>query len=894
MGLQRGARLGPYEILDPLGAGGMGEVYRARDTRLDRTVAIKVLPSHLSGNSEAHQRFEREARAVSSLNHPHICTLYDIGGQDGVDYLVMEHLDGETLAARLQRGPLAPTELLRCAMEVADALEKAHRQGLIHRDLKPGNVMLTRSGAKVLDFGLAKVLAPAGAPGGMTGSPTRTSPLTAEGAIVGTCQYMAPEQLEGSEADARSDIFAFGLTVYEMATGKRAFDGKTKASVIASILKEEPQPISSLQPVTPPALERLVSTCLVKDRDERRQTMHDVLLELRWIASAGSQPGIPGATAAATRPRERLGWLLVVALLGVAAVALGVAWRRAVSVQPRVIRAIVPAPDGTTFRSAGLGAGPVAVSPDGSRLVFSARTEIGSEMLWVRPLDSPTAAPLVGTEGGSYPFWSPDGRSIGFFAGGKLKRIDAAGGPALSLCDAGSSRGGAWSPEGVILFAPEQTSGLFRVPETGGAPVEMTRLDEARQETTHRWPQFLPGGRKFLFFSRIAPGSEANAVMAGSLDGGDTRVILRGQSHAVYVSGHLLFVRESTLMAQSFDADDLTLDLDAFPIAEHVQVDADFSRGIFSVSENGVLVYQTGQPQGETQLIWFDRNGKETGSLGDKAVYSDFTLSPDLKKVVVSVSDPRMGLPPDLWIYEVARGLRTRFTTHPMADGRPLWSPDGSQVVFASIRKRTFDLYVKSYAGSADEELLLEADYDQFPESWSANGQYLAYTNRGVPGTNSDIWVLPLSGDRKPIPFLQTEFRELGPQFSPDGRWIAYTSDESGGRDEVYVAPFPGPGRKVQISTAGGTAARWRQDGHEIFYLASDNKITAAQVVQQGPTFEVGAVKPLFAIRTGGRLGTIYRASPDGQRFLVNTSLEEERPSPLTLVVNWTADIKKK
>ena len=894
MPLAPGTRLGPYEILSPIGAGGMGEVYRSRDTRLERTVAVKVLPAHLSSSPGLRARFEREARAVSSLNHPHICILYDIGSQDGIDYLVMEYLEGETLAARLQRGPLPPAELLRTAIEVGDALQKAHRQGLIHRDLKPGNVMLTKSGAKLLDFGLAKTLAPSTGPDGLTASPTMTIPLTGEGAIVGTFQYMAPEQLEGSEADARSDIFAFGVTLYEMATGKRAFSGKTQASLIASILKEEPRPLSEFQPVTPPAFERLVKTCLAKDPDERRQTMHDVVLELRWLAEGGAQPD-PRAAAAATPPartRERFLWVLLVVLLAAATAALGLAWQRALSVESRPIRAFIPAPDKTRIRSTGGEAGPVAVSPDGSRLVFSASKEDGTELLWVRPLDSVSATPLAGTEGASYPFWSPDGRSIGFFAGGKLKRIEAAGGPALSLCDAGSSRGGAWSPEGVILFAPEQIAGLYRVPATGGVPVEVTKLDESRQEGTHRWPQFLPGGRKFIFFSRTTPGHEANAIMAGSLDGGGTTLILRTQSNAVYASGHLLFVREATLMAQRFDVEQLKLDGDAFPIAEQVQVDANFSRGVFAASDNGVLVYQSGFSQVVLQLLWFDRAGRQVGILGDKALQGDFSISADLKRVVVSVSDPRVG-PPDLWIYDVARGLRTRFTTDPSADTRPVWSPDGSQVAFASIRKVNFDLYVKSYTGSADEDPLLQEPYDQLPESWSTDGRYLAYYNRGVPGTKSDIWVLPLFGDRKPIPFLQTEFREVDPQFSPDGRWIAYTSDESGGRDEVYVAPFPGPGRMRQISTLGGSKPRWRRDGREIYYLARDGRIMAVEVNQQGSTFEVGAETPLFTIRTQ-RLGSIYQVTPDGQRFLVNVAVEEEHPSPLTLVMNWTADLKRK
>ena len=886
MPLESGTHLGPYEILAPLGAGGMGEVYRARDTRLDRTVAVKVLPAHLSENYDARQRFEREARAVSSLNHPHICVLHDVGRHEGVDFLVVEYLEGETLAARLERGPLPVDELLRYAIQIADALDKAHRQGVLHRDLKPGNIMLTKSGGKLLDFGLAK--STGGAAAGLTVSPTLSRPLTAEGSILGTFQYMAPEQLEGKEADARSDIFAFGAVLYEMATGMRAFQGKSQASVIAAILHLDPPSIASLQPLTPSALDRVVGRCLSKDPEERWQSARDLAFELQSIAHPGSQAGSTASPESPTRSRERLLWLLAVVLLGAAGAALALAWHRAASVEPRAIRAFVPAPDGTTFRSTGFNSGPVVVSPDGRNLVFSAMRENGTDLLWVRPVDSVAATPLVGTEGASYPFWSPDGRSIGFFAGGKLKRIDVSGGPPLTLCDATSGRGGTWSPEGVILFAPQQASVLFRVPAAGGTPVEVTKLDEARREGTHRWPQFLPGGQRFIFFSRIAPGDEANSVMAGSLDGGDTKVLLRGDSNAVYASGHLLYLREATLMAQPFDPHDLTLKENAYPVADQVRGDWAFNRGVFWASENGVLVYQTGESNAGSQLAWFDRGGKQAGVLGDKALYQDFSLSPDLQKVAVAVSDPRIG-PPDLWIYE--RGLRTRFTFEPGPENRPLWSPDGSQILFGTAREGSFDMYVKSFAGSGNEELLLKAEHDELPESWSLDNRYIAYTSRGVPGTLEDIRVLPLSGDRKPIPFLNTRFLERDAQFSPDGRWMAYISDESG-RDEVYVAPFPGPGRKWQISRAGGIRPRWRQDGREIYYLAEDNRITAVEVGQQGSTFEVGAARPLFTIRPQ-RPGSIYRVSPDGQRFLVNTAIAEEHSSPLTLVVNWTAGLSE-
>ena len=890
MSLAAGTRLGPYEILAPLGAGGMGEVYRARDMRLDRTVAIKVLSTRLSADASARARFEREARAVSSLNHPHICILHDIGSQDDIDYLVLEHLEGETLAARLERGPLPLPDLLRCALEVGDALEKAHRKGLIHRDLKPGNIMLTKSGAKLLDFGVARSVAPGGAAGGATAAATMTSPLTAEGTILGTFQYMAPEVLEGGEADARSDIFGFGLILYEMAAGRRPFTGKTQASLIAAILKEDPPPLSLSQPVTPPALERLVSSCLAKDPDERRQSMHDLLLELRFLAAGGARLETVAAGAAPRRSREPYLWALVAVLAGLGAV-LGLAWKRAAAVPPpREIRAYVPPPEKTVFRSTAYAAGPVAISPDGSRLVFSARREDGSEQLWLRPLDAAAATPLAGTDEGSYPFWSPDGRSIGFFASGRLKRIDPAGGPPVSLCDARDARGGTWGPDGTILFSPFSVGPLYAVPAAGGEPVAVTRLEPGSSEETHRWPQFLPGGRRFLYLVRHTYGDERNGVKVGSLDGDESRLILPGQAQAVYASGHLLFVRETTLLAQSFDLDSLTLAGEAVPIADQVQFDPSFSRGVFSASENGVLVFQTGPPPVGEQLTWFDRAGKPAGLLGDRAGYMDLSMSPDLRSVAVSLPDPRGG-PPDLWIYEIARGLRTRFTFDPQPDRYPAWSPDSSRMAYSSVRKGELDLFVRPIAGASEAEPLLEAEYDQIVEDWSSDGRYLVFTTRGAPKTGMDLWILPLEG-RNPTPFLQTEFTEYMARFSPDGRWIAYVSNESR-VPEVYVAPFPWTGRKWQISTSGGSRPRWRGDGRELFYLAENSDIVAVQVGQEGSTFQVGPSMSLFRIRAK-RVGSGFQVTPDGQRFLVNAVVDDERSDPLTLHLNWTARLGKR
>jgi eukaryotic-like serine/threonine-protein kinase len=666
-----------------------------------------------------------------------------------------------------------------------------------------------------------------------------------------------------------------------MATGRRPFQGKSQVSVMAAILHVDPPPISTLIPLIPPALERVVGRCLSKDPDERWQSARDLAFELQSISESG---------APAAKGRERTFWIMLALLLAAAgaALALGIAWRQGASAELREIRASIAPPAGTTFHSTGLNSGPATISPDGKSLVFLALKENGAEQLWVRRLDADAAQPLAGTESGAYPFWSPDSQSIGFFAAGYLKRIDASGGPALTLCEAANPRGGTWSSEGVILFAGEQAAGLLRVPATGGTPQAVTKLDETRREMTHRWPQFLPGGRKFLYFSRIAVGDEANAVMVGSLDGDEPKIVLRSPTHAVYASGQLLFLRETTLMAQPFDLQGLTLTGEAHPIAEQVTSDWAFSRGVFSASDNGLLIHQTGESYAGSQLTWFDRSGKERGVLGDKAVYQGFSLSPDLEKVAVSVSDPHVGAP-DLWTYEVARGLRTRFTFDPGPDNLPIWSPDGSKVIFSSNRKGNFDLYAKSYAGSAAEQPLFEAEQDQFAGNFSTDGRLLVYMNRAVPVTRDDIWVLPLSGERKPIPFLQTPFRERDPQFSPDGRWISYTSDESG-RDEVYVAPFPGPGRKWQISSEGGIHPRWRMDGREIYYVTADNRLTAVEVHPEGTSFAVGAATPLFPIRL--RLGTIFNVTPDGQRFLVNNPIVVGQASPMTLVVNWTARSK--
>ena len=827
-----GTKLGPYEILGPLGAGGMGEVYRARDTRLDRTVAVKVLPGHLSENPNLRQRFEREARAVSSLNHPHICTLHDIGSQDGIDFLVMEYLEGETLAERLRRGPMPIEELLRVGIQIADGLDRAHRQGVVHRDLKPGNVMLTKGGAKLLDFGLAKSTTASGMDaGGLTASPTLTSPLTAHGTIVGTFQYMAPEVLDGNEADARSDIFALGSVLYEMATGRPAFEGKTQASLIAAILKEEPRPIASLQPASPAAL------------------------------------------------------LLV-------AVALGVAWFRAASIEAPAVQAFIPPPEGMVFHLSGFRPGPAALSPDGRLIAFVAGQTFGKEQVWIRPVDSVVPQALAGTEGAAYPFWSPDSRTISFFAEGKLKKIAASGGPPLTLCDAPNGKGGSWSSEGVILFTPLHNTGIFRIPETGGQAVEITKLDPARGDTSHRFPWFLPDGRRFLYLARVAGrgAQEGHALMTASLDEKEPRVLMPAGSNVAYGSGHLFFMREDTLMAQPFDPDALETSGEAFPIAEHVWTVAGASVGVFSVSQSGLLIYQVGGESAGNRLVWTDRGGKPLGTLGDVALHFSPRISPDGQKVLVSIDDPKTGAS-DLWIYDIRRGLRSRFTFDPAEDEDAVWSPDGRTVAFASDRKGDTDreMYVKSVEGTTDEDLLLEVDQNVSPTDWSRDGRHIAF-DAFDPTTGTDVLVLPFAGDRKLMPIARTSFNERRGRFSPDGRWIAYISSESG-KDELYVTRFPELGRKWQVSQGEAVGEYlWRADGREIVYGTQTNELRAVEVDGRGATFLVGQVKVLVA--ESPAIGADL--TRDGQRFLIVSTTEVQKPTPLTLVVNWPALLKSR
>jgi serine/threonine protein kinase len=895
MALTAGMKLGPYEILAPLGAGGMGEVYRARDTRLERDVAVKVLPSDLSSDPNLRQRLEREAKAVSKLSHPHICTLHDIGHQDGVDFLVMELVEGETLAQRLVKGSLPPAQTIRIAAQVADALGKAHKLGFVHRDLKPANVMLTKGGAKLMDFGLAKQSGPAALATALTEMTMEQAKLTSEGMLVGTFQYMAPEQLEGKEADARADIFALGELIYEMATGKPAFSGKSRASLIAAILTTEPAPMETLQPMTPVWLGRVVKKCLAKDPDDRWQSVSDLAAELEWIAEAGSQSDRSIPQPAQRTKRERWIWSSAVAIL-LAALA-GLYFRTSPKATQPTWSHIL-APENTTLAYF---AGPVTVSHNGRSLAFVATSSGGQDMVWVRPLAGLKAQELAGTEGGSNPFWSPDDRFIGFFSRGKLKTVDAAGGPVLTVCDVAGSRGGTWSQNGTILFSA--TWGVVqRVSSSGGTPVPITKLDQSLGELSHRWPYFLPDGRHYFFSAANFSGgtAEVASVYLGDLDSNQSKLLFHARSNAVYAPGHILFVRDRMLMAQPFDEKRLEIQGQPFPVAEQIQYDELPWRGVFSSSFNGVIAYQSGNTGANSRLVMLDRTGKEIGSIGTPGDFSVNRISPDGQRLAVVMLDSSVRNY-KLWIFDLFRDKQIRLTFGPDRTAFPVWAPDGRSVIFASNMRGAYQLVEQPSDSTGSEQTILDSEISKYPTAWSADGRFLAYNTTTQGKSLTELWVLPLSGERKPYAFLQGGYNVGEGQFSPDGRWMAYSSDESG-KPEVYVTRFPGAGTKWQISQAGGTNPRWRRDGKELFYLAPDADLMSAEVDGSGPIFQVGALRRLFHVllKTGAsrldlnptneQIG--YDAAPDGKWFVANAP-PLGSPPPITLITNWTPELGK-
>jgi Tol biopolymer transport system component/predicted Ser/Thr protein kinase len=879
-------RLGPYEVIALLGAGGMGEVYEARDTRLDRTVAIKICKGRFT------ERFEREARAISSLNHQHICALYDIGRQDSAEFLVMEYLEGETLEARLRKGALPMEEALRIAAQIGGALDAAHRKGVVHRDLKPGNVMLTRSGAKLLDFGLARMAEPVTFSG--TVALTAAAPLTAEGTILGTFQYMSPEQLEGKETDARSDIFSFGAMLYEMVTGRKSFEGSSHASLIVAVMSTDPPPVSTIQPMASPALDRIVRRCLAKSPDDRWQSAVDLKSELEWIAEGGSRAGIPAPVAARRHHRERLAWILAGLTGALLLASLTSAYMRKKPAEAAEVRFQVPAPEKLNFDWWDL----PAVSPDGQRVAFTAQAgTLDDGRLFVRPLNAAIATeiPLPGYNV-NWPFWSPDGRQIAFFSHGNLQKVDSSGGPPVTVCTfsgEGASVGGTWNRDGVIIVS--RSGMLYRVDSVKGDPKPLRPLAEG--ETAQRWAQFLPDGNHYLYLS-ISNHPDHQGIYAASLDSSERKFILATNANASYVEpGQLLFMRGEVLMVQPFDLRNLKLQGEPRRVADHIErieTAGPIPGAIFSASTNGVLAWRRGSSSPETVLQWLDRTGKKLGVVGEAAAYLNPALSPDERRLAVGIRDPKTRTR-DIWMIDLLRGTKTRLTFDPADHLDPIWSPDGTRIAFSANRMGQRDLYQMPADGSGPAELLLGGKGAQTDvEDWSPDGKYLLYDTRTSPQVPQiHLYVLPLAGDRKPMPFVNNEFITQQGQFSPNGRWLVYRSMESG-KSEVYVQGFTLDSAqsrgKWQISTAGGELPRWRRDGKELFYH-NGSTFFAVDVKTEGASFEVGIPRPLFdaatVSNTGVTGGTPFVVTRDGQRFLVLAPAEKEVSEPLQVVVNW-------
>lgn len=887
MRLSKGTKLGPFEIEEAAGAGGMGEVYRARDIRLQRDVAVKVLPSELASNPERRQRLEREARAISSLSHPHICTLYDIGHQDGVDYLVMEYLDGEMLDRRLERGPLPASQVLKIGVEIADALDKAHRRGIIHRDLKPANVMITKGGAKLLDFGLAKPAVPV-----LNLMLTQTiaiqpvepaaKPLTTEGALVGTFHYMAPEQVEGKEADARSDIFAVGAVLYEMATGRRAFDGRSQASVMAAILDRDPEPLSRVQPMSPLGLERAVQRCLAKDPEERWQSAGDLASELRWIATAGS--GASAVVVAPAHPRRpAMRWLpwAVASVAVLTALLLALLAGRA---SPRTRQQFaIPVPGEVSH---------LALSPDGRYLAFvSPDDNSGAEMIFVQKIGAAGSTLLAGTEGASYPFWSPDDTYLGFFAEGKLKKVPLAGGPPQTLATVTAGRGGSWSPKNLILYTPDAGGPLWRINADGSNNVPNgDKLEQG--ESSHRWAVFLPDGDHYLYWRGdfdLRPETKG-AIYLASVKDNSLHLLTHAKSSVAYGNGMVFFLDDrGSLVYAPLDVSTAKLTAEPKVIAPAVGFSPSTYWAAFTAADDGTVVYNSTLGGALSVLTWYDRSGKELGRLGDVAIQANPAISPDTTRVAVDVNDTK-ARNIDIWIMNVNTGTNTRFTFDPAEETNPVWSPDSSKIAF---RRAGYNpsLVVKSASGLERERVLIKHDSGQddlLPTTWSADGSQMVYENQSVAG-QSQVKLASVR-DGVDVPFALSSASTADGQVSPDGKWIAYASNESGDW-EIYVTTFPENAGKWQVSRGGGTEPRWGGDGHTIYYIGPKGMLTAVPASEEGG-FSTGVPQPLFRIHSRAPISSsdvfTYDVSRDGKRFLVNRYVKPESIPPLSIVLNAT------
>ena len=874
MALPPGFRFGPYEVLGPLGAGGMGEVYRAHDAKLHRDVALKILPDLVAGDPDRLARFQREAQVLASLNHPNIGGIHGFQEADGIGALVLELVEGPTLADRIAEGPMALEDALAVARQIAEALEAAHDRGIIHRDLKPSNIKLRPDGTvKVLDFGLAKAV-DATMSGAVSASPTMTSPaVTGAGMILGTATYMAPEQAKGKEVDRRADVWAFGCVLYEMLTGRTAFEGETVSEVLAAVLKTESD-WRRLPADTPEGIRRLLRRCLQKDPIRRLQHIGDARIEIDEAQIAPQSDA--RAVSIASRSHARLAWSAA-GVLALATAILGVLLtRRAPS--SAELRLEITTPPTTDPLS-------LAISPDGRKIVYAATSD-GRSQLWLRVLDSTSARPLAGTDSASLPFWAADSRSIGFFADAKLKRTAIDSGAVHVLANAHAPGGGTWNRDDTILFAPNITGDFYRISARGDQePVALTA--SRRVAAGHRYPHFLPDGRRFIYYA--AGGSEAG-VYAGNLDGSVTARLLEADTPAVYGPGHLLFIRQGTLFAQPFDPDRLTLTGNPIRMAEQVSGDA-FGAPL-SASAAGPIVYRAGAIPRQRQFVWVDRSGRELEKVGEPDDANAFSpsMSPDGHRVALHRIVNRNV---DIWWFETGRQVLERFTTASANDIHPIWSPDGSRIIYASLRENVYDLYEGSVTRTGGHELVLATPQGKRATDWSSDGRFILYRSND-PKTGPDIWARSMDGDRKSFPVVQTEFEERDGQFSPDGKWIAYESNKSG-RPEIVVQPFPGPGAESRISTNGGAQVRWSRDGREIFYIALDGRLMSVsiRIASDGQTIDAAAPVPLFAARVGAAVqrlsGPQYMVAVDGKRFLMNRLTEETHTSPITVILNWKA-----
>jgi Tol biopolymer transport system component len=862
----------------------MGEVWKGRDTRLERDVAIKILPPGFAANEQFRARFDREAKTISSLNHPNICTLFDVGHEGDTHFLVMELIDGESLADRLKKGALPLDQVLRYGAQVADALERAHRQGVVHRDLKPGNVMITKTGAKLLDFGLAHVSSES-SPINLTEMPTAAKPLTAEGTILGTFQYMAPEQLEGLEADARTDIFALGALLYEMATGQRAFKGDSKTSLIASIVSSQPEPISSITKVTPPALDHIVRKCLEKDPDDRWQSAHDIAGELRWISEAGSQAGVAQSVTVRRKTRERVAWG-VAALLAVLCAALAIGYASRAPEPERTFRATLTPPPGnalTPFDEFGL-----ALSPDGAQLAFVAVDENAKRGIWLRDLASMDARFVPETDGAWYPFWSPDGQYLGFFADGELRSIDLRGGAPRRLADAPTGRGGSWSRDGQILFAPNITSPIHVVSANGGEAKPVTTYD-AEQHTTHRWPVFLPDGKSFIFLVRLRQQgrTEVGQLRVASIEEPGDRVLINDSTNALYVEpGYLIYGRGSNLYAQSFDAESMELEGEPAPIAKEKLSYWEAKNLVpFTASDDGTLVYLPEFAR-KSELVWYGRDGRRLEALGPPGFYGWPAISPDGSKVAYTASDMWNG-PLDMWIRDLEYDRAVRITEQSGVYLSPSWSPNGDYLAYVCQPKGVQDLCLKSLRDGSAGSVFYESPNWKTTSSWLPDSSAFIISEQ-MPDTNEDLLLVPMDDPSKAKSILATPFIDDAPAVSPDGRWLAYISNSTG-RFEVYVRATEGGSDQWQISTDGGYLARWTKGGRELIYVAQDGRIMSV-ATQLSPRFRPGTATELFRLpEPPERYTTIFEdVNADGSRLLLNLPTESRSTLAFHVIRNWT------